>query len=834
MNKGIILRASLILGTFLIIIAVAVGCEMFDKKSVQAQITNPDGVYLSVDGVEITRDELWTVMRNVDGMKYLYDYVDGILLKEYIDEIDQSDIDAEISLLTYNTDDQEQIDQIQAEADINQRFIDSFNNNLIILGFDPEDALSVKDYAKLSIARRAVAIDMIETETDTESRFYLKADEIESYYDSITYGDACTLDLRFQSTTEAENAFLQYNVVLNYEGGLGQYVGSTDISLILKADFDDTNTNEMNDEQAFLTYLKVYNYMNPWSDAIPETTTKEAYCTTYADLAVKNYTDLTDNKNADNPNFLFADYIFNDLVLDDAVVKPYTFSTNKSFADYVVMSYKVSEVDTIAFEDLNATELEIVTTDFVLAAVSEELIADAMSELYADNGFELFDKYLKLDYTYATGELFDNEGSETLVASLTGFSVTADQLFNYMEARIGMFYSVEVAKIEIQVASDAYDAVYGSNRDYLDNGSDKMTEHREALRTMKSNFSSNNFASYGYPSTSMSWDEFLFLAFDLTSEQNVMEAMYVSQELQFNFLKGDIKYVTAIDYMQDQIDGYFSLNIDHILVYADFDFDFAPDDFSDFEDAMTVQEATDFNALKLALEAAITDKLEEDDMTFALLIKEYTETSIDDDTSEWAQFKAAGLFIMTETLGEVDQTSVDALDDTFGEALKRIYDVYNTDTYKDDAKYLDDQLTVSDFGIHFISAVKGLTFEMPTAEFTYDGDEADYSANVDNVNVLPTAEQVAVYIQIKEDEVNKINSEEALPANVYDAVEYYYGPVYTAYTNTTGFSISFINFMLENNVVYTVDGAEVTLELEELLAVFYDINYPELFAKDAQ
>ncbi len=138
MNKSILVRGSIIMGIFLVIIGAAVGCSMIKKDDVTPQISNPDDVYLHLDEFDVTNQELWEVMKNVDGLGYLMNYVDELILADYIVDITQDEVDEEILLLTYLTDDEDQIAEIQADPEMEQEFIDAFRQNLVIMGYDPD------------------------------------------------------------------------------------------------------------------------------------------------------------------------------------------------------------------------------------------------------------------------------------------------------------------------------------------------------------------------------------------------------------------------------------------------------------------------------------------------------------------------------------------------------------------------------------------------------------------------------------------------------------------------------------------------------------------------
>ena len=248
MNRTILIRGSIILGVLLLAILIPVGLEAFSKNESTPTLSNPDDVYLTVDGIEVTNGELWTTMKNIDGLEYLVDYTLEYLLRVEIAAVTQEEIDAQVKLLTYLTENEEQIASIKEDPEIEQEYLDAFAQNLVVLGYDPQDTTSVRDYVSLSIAQENYTKDLIATAVDGDD-LYVSEAMIEEYYDAVTYGDVCSVDIRFSNSTEVTTVFNEFDLVLNYEGGIGEYIGELDIEQMLL--FDDSNTLELSDEAVF-------------------------------------------------------------------------------------------------------------------------------------------------------------------------------------------------------------------------------------------------------------------------------------------------------------------------------------------------------------------------------------------------------------------------------------------------------------------------------------------------------------------------------------------------------------------------------------------------------
>lgn len=836
MNKGLFIRIGAIIAAFAVVIIIAVSCDTANNNEDEAMVSNPDTVYLTVDGIEVTKGELWNSMKNTEGLAYVQEYAQMMLLEDYINAVTDEEVDAEIQLLKYLTEDPETIQKINEDADLLEQYTDAFEQNLKVLGYDPTDEDDLRAYVELSIAKRNYTKDLVRNETDEDSSYFVTEEDKEEYYAENNFGSVCTLDIKFQDSAELSAILDSLNIVPNYgdEGSFGLYYGTTPIEDVAKADFDETNTSVLTTEEVFELYIELWNMTHPWETPIPTTTTQSEYCTNYADMATKEWNDLTDYKATSDPLVQYANYIFSTIDLNDEDVVPYTYNTTTSIGEFTMLIFKISQEDATPYADLTDEEKAENLEEMIDTAVSDSMVNSAMTELLEDNDFQLVDPKLKLSYEFSTGTEFDTEDSKTVVATLDGEDITADQLFTYMEERVGVLYSLEVARTNILINSDAYTEIYGESKDFLNNNSDKMKEHREDLLEMKSLFSANQYAQYGYSSSTMTWDEFLFLAFSMTSEEETLEKMFVVSELQFGFTFDTITYESAIAYMQDQIDNYLNLDVSHILLYVDFDNDFQPDDFSDYTDSLTAQELADFNVLKAQLENKLIEKIG-DGLSLDAIVDDYTTALINDETSEWYDFKQAGLFILSENIGEITYSNVENFDEAFGDAVVRIYDAYTRAENKDLDKYTDDQVVVSDFGIHFIQAEQGDAFEVLSAKFTSeDGELGEYSDGADNTEVLPTKAQVELWLQLKLDTQNDVLSSVNLPDSVEEAIDAYFGPIYSAYTSTSGGTIALAEYALANNLEYTDNNTQNLADLETLVEVLYEINFPELFDADAE
>ncbi|MCK5761391.1 MAG: hypothetical protein KAH16_00680, partial [Candidatus Izimaplasma sp.] len=740
MNKSILIRGSIIMGIFLVIIGAAVGCSMIKKDDSTPQISNPDEVYLQLDDLDVTKQELWDVMKNVDGLGYLMDYVDEIILKDYIDVITQDEVDEEILLLTYLTNNEELIAEIKEDPEVEQDYIDAFRQNLVIMGYDPDDTDDLRSFVELSIAKVKYLEEYV-SNADVDSYFAIDADDIEDYYTQTEYNDACVVEVRFSSTNEASLVFDLFNLVPNYNTGFGLYTGVDPIEDIASDDFDETNTTQLTDEEVFTKFIEMYNYMNPWMPQIPTNIEQADYCTDYSDVATYSHEDMTFNKQQGDPNIEYAVYLFDTLDLTREDIIQYSYNV-QSIGTASLIAYKISEEPRTDFEDLTTQRVDELIEELAKFYVTEGNIEIVMKEKRDEVGLEIFDPLMKLKYKFDAGVSYDNEGDKSIIATFGDVEITADDLYEYMEARVGTFYSIELTKVKWLVQSADYVDVYGDERDYMNNKTDKMAEHRDELRTIKSTFSGNGYASYGFSSNEYTWEEFLFLAFTATTENKVLEQLFVVPSIQPSLIYPSLEYSSVSDFITEQVDNYFSLNVIHILMYVDYDNDFEPDSFDDLLADFDAAEETEFNLLKVAFENLILDKYTNDNLSTEQIVDEFQDSLIDDVDNEWAIFKQYGFKLMTEPLsldgGSINYINSSMLDESFKESLKRIYDVYVRPENEDLDEYVDTQLTTTDFGLHLIIATPGSNFEQPTAFFEVDAANPDaYSNGSANTEVTP-------------------------------------------------------------------------------------------------
>lgn len=837
MNKKILIQAGVILGIFLTIILAAVGCSKVNPEPTVASISNGDDAYLTLEGgITVTNDEIFETMMNVEGLDYLLDYVEEIILAEYFETITQDDIDKELLLLVFGTDDEEILAELESVEGLYDDYLEVFYNNLEILGYDTTDPADVAVFLKANIAKKNLTRAKIDEEIYGGS-YYIYETEVETYYETTVKNDVCALTIMFSNVNEAEAVFANFNLVLNFNTGLGLYTEDATVPFedVSSEEFvAGENTIQLTDEEVFPHYVEIYNYMNPYAEQLPSDITEAELCADYSDISLFNYSDMTTGLKIGSTSSYYADYLFNTLDLTNEEITRFSYAP-KAFGTSQMFTFKISEEPVTLFADLSDEDKAMYRAEFIETVLGDDLVSYAVDEIRNDSDFDIVDPYLQLAYYSQTGIELSGEGSDTIVATLGDLEITADDLFEYMVSRAGTFYSLEIAKVEMLLESDQFIEIYGEDPNYLSSNAGDLVAIRENLLTIKSNFGDNLYADSGFPNTIYSWSDVLYLGFGARTETEVLMQDTI-MTLQADLIYPTIDFASYEDYLNLQLDEYFDLNAEHLLLYIDFDKDFKPDDYSDFIEAIDAvpADSDEYYALKGEFEGIVDTKLNAG-MTFTEIVIEYNESLIGDVTSDWYNIKQYGFLLMTENLsvdGSLTYLNSSDLDDAFSVALKEIYDEFINPINVDLTHLLASTLTTTDFGVHLIDATKGSLFERPSAIYEPTDDNPDaYSAGAENTEDTPNEAQLALYNEIRFAEMKGEIAEVSLPGSVFYTISGYYDGIMNAYYNQTGYSIVAAEFVLDSNPVFASNQDASVAKINTILDILYTVNFPEEFVQ---
>ena len=454
----------------------------------------------------------------------------------------------------------------------------------------------------------------------------------------------------------------------------------------------------------------------------------------------------------------------------------------KSFTRIVTV---LAEGDTVEVTETEWTEISLKTilddntvydllydrllNDYVYGTGGSDNVESILLETRSDLGFVIYDRYLGIDYqSLDAGFVSDNNGNKELICSFEktltseeAYEVTVDQLFTYALSRNAALYTLYAAQDEELLYSMYFTDIFGEKTDLRKNKSDKMDEMYTAIDNSKSEYVyyESLYASMGSTFGYASYIDYAYARYGVKTEMDLLQ-YFVTSELQPHLIQETTEIYDVVEALypevQEYYDNYFSLNVNQVLIHLDFDEDGSPDDFNEYKDSMTQEETDTFNALLAELEIAIDDF----DGTFGELVLEYNDASREDET--WGEFKQNGFLILTEDLNAVDDDNVThsltysgtyGVKDTFVEefvvALTTLYQEYQLPQNLDKEAIFSDLIT-TEFGLHLIKVEQGDDFEKPSCVFTEeDASNPEYTDGIENVNDMPTLEQLQLFALYK-------------------------------------------------------------------------------------
>lgn len=850
MDPKLIKRGAIVLSIIVLIIVLSVACNAIQNKDTTPTLSDKDGVFMSYDNQDITNQDLYERIKVMDGFSHLKNYIDRELLSDYIDDVETSEIDEKIKEMTYGTTDDAEINELSDRE--KEEMEQTYRDTLIMNGYDPDDEESVESFMRLSVARENYTRDAY---LEEEGDFAISDTDLLSYYEDYKQGDMQSIMLKFEGAQDVKNVMNQFNLVPNFDGGLGLYDPAanddTPIEDVASDDFDDDNTTALDDEETLEYYIEMYNFIYPYRDALPE------------DASVETLTGL------ENEHFMFNQYDMQKagegrggnsiLDLSEHLYKTMpdadrAFSRQaRAIGDYRFMFYVLERDEVTPYDDLDDSALEDLKEEYVENLVGEQQVAEVMQSLYLDEDLKIHDKMLAASFEQQTQEdVYEETDGTSTLATLESFSVSVDAFFDYASEKVGAFYSLEELKNTMLLESEYFEDTFGDNRDVFENRSDRMKDFREHVRSDKSAFNNGAYQQYGFSPEDMSWNEFLYQAYGLADEEDYLTTLVI-ENIRNDYLLDQVDFDKVMDYVDEQYNNYFSLKADQLLIYVDMDEDFNPDDFNDYYDDMSEAEQSEFDALKANLEDEVQAAIDDGD-TLEEVVEEYREASRitdedDDDYSRWAEYKAEGITLKYENLAvstgqqqqpgqqpqqeeNLNYNNTQTYVEEFVAALQEIYEDYNTAENRDLEEFYANSLTTTQFGIHMIRAEKGEAFDKPSAAF--DNADGEYDSDLENDAGIPTPEQVATYSEMR---VEKAKEEtvggtgeldfDKMPEDLYEAVDTFASQSYGRLFNNINHSIHAIE-TIEGDVTFTDNNDHHTKTLDTIHELFERRTFPPI------
>ncbi|MCK5731415.1 MAG: hypothetical protein KAH13_00200, partial [Tenericutes bacterium] len=470
-----------------------------------------------------------------------------------------------------------------------------------------------------------------------------------------------------------------------------------------------------------------------------------------------------------------------------------------------------------------------------------------LAELREEHDFAIYDYFLGLDYKLVNSDFVENEeGHDTILVKYDDVEITADQLLTSSlnkNAPIGTLYAAQALAVFASHYEDIYcDDDSECEFDISKNESDLITQHLSDLESQKEEFEAGYYATY------YTYDEYIYLAYGVNSEAELLGRLFVNSTLRPYYIYDAIK---ANDYealnqlltlMQPYYDNYFSLDIQHLLIYVDRDENGSPDNYDDFYEGLS--DTTEYDQKLVDFSLAISRDLDDDENSNVSFRNEYEEAKSDDAT--WGEFINYGFFVKFEALGQKTYKEADAVyEEAFVDGLIDLYQEYlKPENINEDYIYGDD-LIQSSYGVHIIRVAKGDEFDRPNGQFEmeYDSTTGDplYLAGLVNENEAFTLDQLIVYADYRFAEIVSETGDleeiyglvkPELPESLEKAFDEYFGTLYDAYY-VIGYLNSIVGAELLTGEYVNEDSSYCTMTeavFEERIENMIDVYAYQIFA----
>jgi len=826
------------------------------NDSVIPAISEPDKVFISGDDYSITYGDLFQQVKINDGLTQLLTMVDTALISSYLTAVTDQEIAERTKKLIYDTTDQTEIDAMSDtdKADKEQKFYDS----MYLLGYDESN---MDDYVRFLVAKENYAKEQIVDPSNSEETWYAGPTAVANRYDKKYDQDINMIKIHFFSQADAKNVMQLFNLV-SKNGELKLYTGDTPLNQVPTTALNDTNTRSLSDQEILQMFIKMYNYVyGGYRTPISETAT-------YDDL-INNSDLVVTRQTLKDANSSLDDLVYDTLGTyenytngtDDTMYytySPVSYPGSKDTSYYMLLNLSKPEKADVTDFDGNESDLVALIGQDLYDQLKQEIIDDDMSSptftqarmvsLRAEHNFVIYDYYLAKDYqTVASDFETDPDGSATNIASYDDTYITADQFLTFSlnrNAPLYTVYAVQTPYVIAQHFEDVYctDDTVACEYDVNKNTSDEMATHFDSYDSLQEQFNNSYYASY------YTFEEYLYLAYGVKTKEDMIYQYYVKGTLQ-PFVIYD--QITSNDYdilhrlmdmMQPYYDNYFDLDINHLLIYVDRDENGKPDDYQDFYDSLDDQAA--FDQMLADFQTDIEAYLNQDGNTMTSLVSAYNNAKRDDAT--WGEYKAFGLYLMTEKLGDKTYSdSINTYEDSFTDALVTLYQDYQLPENINKDYIYSQNLTETSYGVHLIKVAKGDKFDKPTAKFamTYDSETGDpkYDAGMVNTGDELTFDQLKIYADYRFYEIAQNSADleaiygfekPAIPNSVLAAINAYFSDLYDGL-----YVVGYLNDIVISNMLAGNYDHEQSSYCNMTEAVFnekiqhiYDIYDHQIFA----
>lgn len=763
---------SLLILTSMVIVSCSNGSNTTDPNT-EDNITHTfdmDTVYYEGAGFKVTYGDLYNSIKLNDGIDQLTSLIDHKLLEDYFALITADHLADKRLELIYGTKEQEKIDEMRDDQKVKME--KAYENGMYVLGFSGDDT----PYLNLLIARDLYVIDLLTNPDIEDNNVLLDVDDVVAYYIKNKIGKVNSILIKFDSKTEVSKIFLD-NDLVEHKGELKKYTDSNiPLSDVPSYKITEENTRILTERELLDYFILFYN-----------------------EIYVDQRQALVSGSSVDdliaNPDLT---YVFEDLEEVNVNLGSLLFtglSTMKSQTDAKYYTYKAFEVkvtgetnfylalnldrDYYDLNDFDGDTEDLVALigqakyDEVLQKVVDKNLSDAsfvnrrVKKLREAHDLVIFDYFLKLDHDQIVPEDLENKPlnkSDFVIASVDGEDILVKDLLSYALKNKAPLYLAHASQVQI-LKSQHFDNVYcdddgNCNTDYTQNNSGAMNYHLSEYQNMEAEFNKSQYASF------YKFEDYLYLAYGVRNDIEMME----------NYIKRTLEPLYLYDYLianKDQVigdmmdvvngfyDNYYSLNINHVLIYIDLNADGQPDKYEDFYGGLSESDKTAYDILLADLQLDIETFLADNDDDLEELVDTYIKASRSDDT--WGEYKRYGIKLLTEDLSPLSDpkdefsrksltymNSFKSFEEAFVDGLVSLYQTYVLPENSGKVFIYNEDLVQTTYGLHLMKAEKGKDFNIPSAKFAVKPETVyNYPSGLNNTEERISASQIEVYINTR-------------------------------------------------------------------------------------
>jgi len=212
-------KAIIIFSILIVIVLSAILVAFATGNTRYPSLSDPNGVFyqrLDADGnvvYTITNQEVFEEIKGNDGVTQALLLVDSYLLKSYLDNLTDEQIQTKITELTYGTADPADLATLDDETRTSLET--SYAQSMILAGYENND----EAYASIVLARELFARDNIDSNGDVTGM------DVASEYVTSHFEDIKALKIRFTSLADAKDVMKQFNLLTYNTVTLREYLG---------------------------------------------------------------------------------------------------------------------------------------------------------------------------------------------------------------------------------------------------------------------------------------------------------------------------------------------------------------------------------------------------------------------------------------------------------------------------------------------------------------------------------------------------------------------------------------------------------------------------------